>query len=245
LIARHRVELLPASPTFLNLLLLSEAYRRHDLSSLRVISYGTEPMPQATLDRLRAAFPSATLKQTYGLIELGVLPSRSRGNDSVWMKMGGNGYDLRIVDGILQIRADSAMLGYINAPSPFTEDGYFITGDMVEVDGDYFRVLGRRSELINVGGEKVYPQEVENAILRIPNVADVVVYGERNPLMGNIVCARVVQEEPEPKAAYVARIRTALQRQLAPYQRPVRITVTSDPAVTERLKKQRVGFQSE
>lgn len=241
LIERHRVELLPASPTFLNLLLLSEAHKRHDLSSLRVITYGTEPMPQSTLNRLQSAFPGVKLKQTYGLIELGVLQSQSKGNDSLWMRMGGGGFETRVVDGILQIRAESAMLGYMNAPSPFTDDGYFVTGDMVETDGEYFRVLGRRSELINVGGEKVYPQEVEEVMMQLDNVADVVVYGERNPLTGNIVCARVVQREPESRAAYIARLRKQLKTKLQSYKVPVKIVVEEDPAVSERFKKVRAG----
>lgn len=241
MIERHRVELLPASPTFLNLLLLSDAYKRYDLGSLRVITYGTEPMPQSTLDRLQAVFPGVKLKQTYGLIELGVLQSQSKGNDSLWMKMGGAGFETRVVDGILQIRAESAMLGYLNAPSPFTEDGFFVTGDMVETDGEYFRVLGRRSELINVGGEKVYPQEVEEAMLQLGSVADVVVYGERNPLTGNIVCARVVQREREDKAVYIARLKKQLKARLQPYQVPVKIFVEQDPAVSERFKKVRAG----
>ena len=241
LIETHRVELLPASPTFLNLLLLSDAWRRHDLSSLRVITYGTEPMPKRTLDRLREVFPGVRLKQTYGLIELGVLQSQSRGDDSLWMKIGGVGFETRIVDGILQIRAESAMLGYLNAPSPFTDDGFFITGDMVETDGDYVRVLGRRSELINVGGEKVYPQEVEDAMLRLDNVADVVVFGERHPLTGNIVCARVVQREPEERAPFVARLKRELRPLLQPYQVPVKIMIEDAPAVSERYKKVRAG----
>lgn len=71
------------------------------------------------------------------------------------------------------------MLGYLNAPSPFTDDGWFITGDSVEVNGEYLKILGRKSELINVGGEKVYPQEVENIILELGNVREVTVYGEK------------------------------------------------------------------
>lgn len=245
LIERHSVELLPASPTFLNLLLLSGAYKRYDLGSLRVITYGAEPMPQSTLDRLHAVFPRVKLKQTYGLIELGVLQSQSKGNDSLWMKMGGAGFETRVVDGILQIRADSAMLGYLNAPSPFTEDGYFVTGDMVETDGEYFRVLGRRSELINVGGEKVYPQEVEEAIMQLENVADVVVYGEPNPLTGSIVCARVVQQYAESRASYITRLKKQLRARLQPYQVPVKIIVEEDPAVSERFKKVRAGHVGE
>ena len=190
LIESNHVEVLPTSPTFLNLLLLSRAHTRHDLSSLRTISYGTEPMPPALLRRVNQAFPGVRLHQTYGLIELGVMRSKSRSNDSVWVKLGGEGYQTRIVDGLLQIRAQSAMLGYLNAPSPFTDDGWFMTGDAVEVDGEYVRIIGRASDLINVGGEKVYPQEVEDTILEISNIADATVFGERNAIIGNIVCVR-------------------------------------------------------
>src|SRR5215813_819760 len=173
LMERHQLELLPASPTFLNMLLLSRAYEGRDLSALRLITYGSEPMPPATLAGLRAAFPQVELRQTYGLIELGVLRAKSQGSDSLWVKVGGDGYDLRVVDGILQIKADSAMLGYLNAPSPFTEDGYFITGDRVDLNGEYMRFLGRESELINVGGQKVFPAEVEEVLLESELVEEV------------------------------------------------------------------------
>jgi long-chain acyl-CoA synthetase len=77
-IAMHRVELLPTSPTFLNLLLLSEEQQRHDLSSLKLVTYGTEPMPERTLLKVNTAFPEVKLLQTYGLSELGILRSQSR-----------------------------------------------------------------------------------------------------------------------------------------------------------------------
>jgi acyl-coenzyme A synthetase/AMP-(fatty) acid ligase len=109
-IERHRVEVLPTSPSFLNLLLLSDAHRRHDLGSLRLITYGTEPMPESTLHRLHEEFPTVTLKQTYGLSELGILRSKSRDDGSLWMKVGGEGFETRIVDGKLEIKASSAML---------------------------------------------------------------------------------------------------------------------------------------
>jgi len=178
LIEQHKVHLLPATPTFLNLLLVSGAHRHHDLGSLKVISYGAEPMPQATLDRLRAAFPDVQLLQTYGLIEVGVLRSKSRENGSLWVKVGGEGYQTRIVDGMLQIKTTSTILGYINAPSPITADGWFMTGDAVEQDGEYLRILGRKSEIINVGGEKVYPSEVESVIQEMDNVLEATVYGK-------------------------------------------------------------------
>ena len=107
------------------------------------------------------------------------------------MRIGGEGFQTRIVDGILHIKAESAMLGYLNAPSPFTNDGWFVTGDSVVQDGQYLQILGRKSEIINVGGEKVYPAEVENVIQQMDGIAEVTVYGEKNPIVGNIVCARV------------------------------------------------------
>src|SRR4030095_13708529 len=123
-----------------------------------------EPMTDSTLARLRQVFPTVELKQTYGLSELGIMRTKSRGSDSPFMQVGGEGYETRIVDGILWIRADSAMLGYLNAPSPFDANGWFNTGDEVEVCGEYLRVLGRRCEMINVGGEKVFPAEGEGIL---------------------------------------------------------------------------------
>ena len=117
-IEKHGVEVLPVTPSFLNLLLASGAYHDYDLSSLETISYGTEPMPDTTRQRLTDLFPHITLHQTYGLIELGVLRSQSKTSDSPWVKIGGEGYEVRVVDGLLEIKAESAMLGYLNAPSP-------------------------------------------------------------------------------------------------------------------------------
>jgi acyl-CoA synthetase (AMP-forming)/AMP-acid ligase II len=240
LIEEHRIELLPTSPTFLNLLLLSEAYRRYDLSSVKVITYGTEPMPLSTLRRVKELFPGVKLQQTYGLIELGVLRSKSKSDDSLWVKVGGDGFQTRVVDGILQIKAESAMLGYLNAAGPFTEDGYFVTGDAVEVDGEYIKILGRKSEIINVGGEKVYPQEVENAILLFDNVADVIVHAERNLVTGSIVCASVTLKRPEDGKGFAMRLKTFLRQHLHTYQIPVKINVQEAITISERFKKVRV-----
>ena len=237
LIEKHQIELLPASPTFLNLLLISEAYQTYDLSSLQIISYGAEPMPLSTLKRLQTLFPTAKLKQTYGLIEVGVLRSKSKSGDSLWVKVGGEGFQTRVVDGILQIKAQSAMLGYLNAPSPFTEDGWFNTGDEVEVDGEYIRILGRKSEIINVGGEKVYPAEVESVIQEMDNVAEVTVYGEKNPITGNIVCAKVSLVRDEDHKAFTRRLKKHCRKRLQSYKVPVKVTVADEGQHSERFKK--------
>ena len=237
-IARHRVELLPTSPTFLNLLLLSEEHTRHDLSSLQLITYGTEPMAPATLRKVHEAFPSVRLLQTYGLSELGILRSQSRSSDSLWLRVGGEGYETKVVDGRLFVRARSAMLGYLNAPAPFDADGFFDTGDLVEVDGEWLRFLGRKSEVINVGGNKVYPTEVENALLDLDNVEDVVVRGEPNPLTGQMVVAAVRLKSAEAPAAFKTRMRLFCQQRLSAFKIPVKVQF-ADTLHSERFKKVR------
>jgi len=239
-IQAHRVEVLPTTPSFLNALVRSDAMDRFDLGSLRRITYGTEVMPQQTLDRVARAFPDVVLQQTYGLSELGVLRSKSRPDGSLWVQVGGDGFRTKVVDGILWIQSDYAMVGYLNAPSPFDAEGWFDTQDVVEVDGDWLRILGRDSDLINVAGQKVYPAEVEQAILELPNVEDVAVHGEAHPLLGQIVVAKVVTTEPETAAALKLRIRQGCASRLAAFKLPTKVLlVDRDDLYSVRLKKKR------
>ncbi len=238
-IEKYRIDLLPTSPTFINLILLSEAYKRYDLDSLKTVTYGTEPMPESTLKRFHELFPETRLLQTYGLSEVGILRSKSKSSDSLWVKVGGEGFETRIVDGILQIKAQSAMLGYLNAPSPFTEDGWFHTGDAVEVDGEYIKILGRKSEIINVGGEKVYPAEVESVIQEMEQIADVTVYGEKNPITGNIVCAKVSLSQDEDPRKLTSRLKKFCRERLEAYKIPVKVKIVDKQQHSERFKKMR------
>jgi acyl-coenzyme A synthetase/AMP-(fatty) acid ligase len=240
-IARHKVELLPTSPSFLNILLLSGEHRRHDLSSLQLITYGTEPMPLSTLERLHEALPDVKLLQTYGLTELGILRSQSRSGDSLWIKVGGEDFETKVVDNRLRIRARCAMLGYLNAASPIDADGFFDTGDLVEVDGEWLRFLGRESEIVNVGGSKVYPAEVESVLLEMDNVADAVVTGEPHPLLGQIVTATIRLIEPEPLAAFKVRMRRFVAERLVSFKTPARVRLTSESLHSARFKRTRTA----
>jgi long-chain acyl-CoA synthetase len=227
------------SPSFLNLLLLSETYAEYDLRSIKYITYGAEVMPAPTLAKCASVFPGVTFLQKYGTTEIGTMRSKSERQDSVWVKIGGEGYEWRIVDGILQIKSDSAMLGYLNAPSPFTSDGWFITGDSVERDGENLRILGRTSDIINVGGEKVYPPEIEEVICELENIADATVYGEKNQLLGNIVCAKIRLAKPEPVEELLKRLRAHCKMRLDKHKVPLKITVSNDQQVDARSKKMR------
>jgi acyl-CoA synthetase (AMP-forming)/AMP-acid ligase II len=131
------------------------------------------------------------------------------------------------------------MVGYLNAPSPFDEQGWMNTQDVVEVDGDYIRILGRRTEIINVGGEKVYPAEIEDVLMRMENIRDATVYGEKNPITGNIVVARVNLVAPEPLAALKNRMRSFCRERLAPYKIPIKVEITDEAQFGARYKKAR------
>jgi acyl-coenzyme A synthetase/AMP-(fatty) acid ligase len=238
-IAEHKVQILPTTPTFLNMVLISRAYERYSTETLELVTYGTEPMPLQTLQRLNAALPHVRFKQTYGLSELGILPTRSRSNETLWLKLGTAGFEHKIVDGILWVRSEMAMLGYLNAPAPFDADGFFNTQDMVETDGEYIRVLGRRSEIINVGGEKVYPSEVENVLLEISNVAEATVTGQASPITGMVVKATVQLVEDENEQSVRRRVRQYCRERLEPFKVPVVIVVSSEAQHSERFKKVR------
>jgi len=242
LIEKHRVEVLPTSPTFLNLLLLSEEYRNYDLSSLKIVTFGSERMPEFLLERLEREFGDVRFIQKYGVTELGSPASRSKHNDAGWIKIDSEQFQTKIVDDILYIKADTAMIGYLNAPdSPFTRDGWFVTGDAVERKGDYIRILGRESEIINVGGEKVWPAEIEEVIQMMPEVEDVVVTGLENPITG-----RMIQAEVKLKAAtsdersdFRKKMRKFCKDRLLPFQIPQKIVLRDQSFHGGRFKKMR------
>lgn len=236
-IETYKVELLPATPSFLTLMLASNLQNQFDLSSINRITYGTEVMPQSTLDRLSKVFPNVILQQTYGLSEVGVLGSQSRDDGSLWMRIGGEGFQTKVIDNVLWIKSQYAMVGYLNSPSEFDADGWFNTQDQVEADGEYFRILGRVTDLINVGGQKVYPAEVENFILQVGNIKDVAVFGERHALLGQIVVAKVVLESPEAVESVKKRIRIACLGKLASFKVPAKFILAEGSLHSARQKK--------
>jgi acyl-CoA synthetase (AMP-forming)/AMP-acid ligase II len=194
-------------------------------------------MPESTLRRIHEVCPHATLQQTYGLSELGILRSKSESSDSLWVKVGGEGFETKIEDGTLRIRAESAMLGYLNAPSPFDNEGWFDTQDLVEQNGNYIRFLGRRSEIINVGGNKVYPAEVENVLLQMSNVEDATVFGAPNPITGKMVVARVKLRGPEDASDFRKRLRDFVSGKLERFKTPAKIEIADDNQFSSRFKK--------
>lgn len=236
-IQKYKIELLPTTPTFINLILISKAFEIYDISSLQVVSYGTEMMPESTLKAFNQLFPKISLKQTYGLTELGVMRTKSESNDSLWLKVGGEDYETKIVDNILHIKAKTSILGYLNAPTPFDNEGWYNTGDKVEQKGDWIRFLGRESDIINVGGQKVYPAEVESVLMQIENINEASVFSKKNPIMGNIVGAKIILEKEESIQDVKTKIRKFCKDKLEAYKIPAYIEIAKETHVSERFKK--------
>ena len=198
-------------------------------------------MPESTLGRLNLIFPDVTLAQSYGTSELGVPRVKSFDSRSTWIRIGGEGFETRVVDGQLEVRSGTAMMGYLNAPSPFDKEGWYATGDAVETDptGEFYRILGRRSELINVGGEKVAPAEVESVLMGAENVMDVMVGSAPNPILGKMIVARVVLRSPEPLVELSRRLRVFCQGKLSNYQIPVKFEIVNEFEQTSSGKRWR------
>lgn len=215
---RDKVEILPATPTYLQFLLLSGELDGADVSSVRVIPHGAEAMPQALRRRLKNAFPNARLYQRFGLTELGAVPVEEDPMDpSVLLMKPVPGFSWRIEDGELWIQSPSRMLGTIEDGPVSPDDTWHHTGDLVEMaPSGGLRILGRREFMINVGGLKVIPEKVEALLLSQEGVRDASVYGIPNPLTGEAVCAEVVYAGEPDHMALLSELRRAAQRKGLP-----------------------------
>ncbi len=236
---KHRVNILPASPTMLNLILISGAWLNHDLSSVKIITYGTEPMPEGLLLKLNEALPGTRFMQTYGTSETGISKMSSKSSTSLRVKFDDPDTEYRIVDGELWIRSKTTIMGYLNAPMErFTEDGWFKTGDLVDQDEEgYIRFAGRNNEIINVGGLKVLPQEVESVLMKIPVIDNCVVYAEKSPITGNMVAADIQLKKGTDEKEARQVIRTFCHQNLDRYKIPVKINFVESIEFNDRFKK--------
>ena len=194
LIEKYKVIVLPASPTFLNLLIISDSHNKFDLSSLRMITYGTESMPESLLLKLRGIFKRVRFLQTFGTSETGITQMKSKSSESTFMKFDDPDSDYKIIDGKLFLRSNTQISGYLNASmESFDCEGWLYTGDLAEESDDgYIKIIDQSKEMINIGGEKVLPTEIESLLLEMPEIEDCTVYGEANPIMGQSVKVKVV-----------------------------------------------------
>jgi acyl-coenzyme A synthetase/AMP-(fatty) acid ligase len=190
-IESEKVQVLAATPSQLQLLMLSGAFAHFDCASLEAVVYGAEPMPAPTLQRLREQLPKVQFEQRFGMSELGTLPVRSDPEDHTALYLDPP-HRWKVEDGELYLSTTGRMLGTLQ-DGPLPEEGWFATGDLAEqTPQGSIRILGRLNTQINVGGLKVLPERVESVLLEIPGITDACVRGEPDPLTGQRLVAELV-----------------------------------------------------
>jgi len=240
-VRENSVELLPTTPTFLRMLSLYPGIEGRLGSSLKIISYGTERMDQPTLHRLCDQFPEVDFRQTYGMSELGILRIKSKSRDSLYMRVGGECVNIKVVENILYIKSQNRMLGYLNAPSPFDDEGWYCTKDIVNQDEDgYLTIIGRDSEVVNIGGLKFMPSEVESPLLEMSFIRKAQAFSRANPITGQHLEVKIELEDnsldDEQLGQLRKRITSYLTEKLPKHMLPSRITF-ADINVSHRFKK--------
>lgn len=245
-VERERVTSVLLVPTVLKRVLADPALAEHDLSSLRIIASGGEPVPVTAIEDARRMLPSCALLQCYGMSEFPTMMLYLDAPDAI-RKIGSVGRacsaaQIRVVDaegadvppgtvGEIVCRSPATMLGYYGKPdatSATLVDGWLRTGDLARVDEEgYVYISGRSKDMIISGGLNVYPAEVERVIAQHPAVLEAAVVGVSDPKWGEIGDALVVLR---PDASLSdGELLAYLKEQLANYKIPRRLTFTGDP----------------
>jgi acyl-coenzyme A synthetase/AMP-(fatty) acid ligase len=194
----------------------------------RYVRLSGEIADQAILDHLRAAFPGADVAHAFASTEAGVafdVGDGFAGFPASYLGRRGD-VEMRVADGSLRIKSGRTALGYLGdgAPPLCDADGFVDTGDMVELSDGRYHFVGRRGGVINIGGQKVHPEEIEAVINRHPDVQMSLVRARKNPITGAIVVADVVvTSEHAPLDALKGEILDACRGTLARYKVPAAI----------------------
>jgi acyl-CoA synthetase (AMP-forming)/AMP-acid ligase II len=214
-----------------------------DAIAPRYIRLSGEIADQAILDSLRARYPGARIAHAFASTEAGVGFDVNDGLAGFPASLVGAPGHVRIsVDGgSLRLQSARTSRGYLDdTAAPIADDDGFVdTGDMVERRGDRYYFLGRRSGVINIGGLKVYPEEVEAAINRHPSVRLSRVRAQRNPIVGSLVAADVVLDRDadgtECTREILQNCRAVLPRHMIPAT--VRIVAALEIAAAGKLAR--------
>jgi len=215
----------------------------------RYIRLSGEIVDQAILDNLRATYPQASVGHAYASTEAGVgfdVNDGLEGFPASYLEAPDAEVEMKIEDGSLRIRSQRTASNFIGVGNIDLKggDGFIDTGDIVERRGDRCYFVGRRGGIVNVGGLKVHPEEVESVINAHPDVRMSLVSARRNPITGAIVVADVVLAgKAEPDVARRDAIKTEIldicRESLAQHKVPVTIRFVPGLEVTAGGKLRR------
>lgn len=243
ILRKHRPTALIAIPSLFNALLHSKQATADDFKSLRFIVSGGEPLPAAVFDGFLERF-NLKIEQGYGLTETGPVTNWCRPHEhrenSVGMAIPD--VDEKIVDpdgnvlgpnedGEVCVRGPNIMKGYYKLPDltaeVFDDEGYFKTGDMGRLDDDgHLYITGRIKEMLIIGGENVFPREIEEVLNKHESVHDSAVIGVEDPSRGEVALAFV--ELVEDATFDEMSLRTHCREHLAQFKVPREIRVLDE-----------------
>ncbi|QTE29865.1 AMP-binding protein [Pengzhenrongella sicca] len=224
------VTALSATPTLWRQMLQSGATHGWALTQLTL---GGEIADQKVLDALAAEFPGARVTHVFASTETGAafgVRDGLAGFPASYLEVAPGGIRLRIVEGILQVHSPAASVA--------GPDGFASTGDVVEVSGDRVLFRGRSSGIVNVGGSKVWPEDVERLLRTHPHVLDAVVSARVNAFTGSILVATIV---PGPGAPgdLAKTIRAWVKTRAPGHHVPAIVTAVPALAVSSAGKAER------
>ncbi len=240
----RRVTHISGTPSHWRRVLMSRAATRFTPAYVRLSG---EIADDSILGALKELFPNARVGHAYASTEAGVGFEVNDGQAGFPASLLGerdDGFAMKIEDGSLRIRSQRAARRYLgrNAPKLRDQGGFIDTGDMIERRGERCYFIGRRGGIINVGGSKVHPEEVEAVINAQEGVRMSLVKARKNPIAGAIVVADVVLESAGPGEEIVRdAILAACRAELAPYKTPAIIRFVPKLAMTTAGKLARDG----
>ena len=198
-------------------------------------------MPESLLKKLKDSFHSVKFLQTFGTSETGIAKTVSESSSSNFLKFDDPNQEFKIVDGELWLRSKTQILGYLNhSNETFTKDGWFRTGDLVEItENGFMRIIGRSKEVLNIGGEKVLPVEVESVILEVSSVQDCLVSGIPNSITGQMIIANILLKEGFEKTVEKINLKKHCKNRLDAFKVPSKFVFVNSIAFSDRFKKKR------
>lgn len=234
-VEKYKVSIIPTTPTMLNLLILSGEIPKHNISSLKIITYGAETMSEELLKRVNLTFKDVKIFQKFGTSETGSFSTKNLSNDSLFIKIDDKNVSYKIIDNELYLKTNTQILGYLNTDEKL-ENGWFKTGDIVVKSGKYLQIIGRKKEVINIGGNKVLPSEIENTIMKLIGIKDVVAYGKESLITGQMLCVDIIADENITKKDIIDICKNNLEK----HKIPTQINLKQEIRINHRYKKQRL-----
>ena len=231
---KSKVNCLSATPSLWRKLLMDNTFKTLEMSQ---VTLGGEIADQTLLNMLAKSFPKARISHIYASTELGVgfsVTDKMSGFPLSYLKAGYRGIDIRVINDRLYLKSSN-----LPKDRDSNQDGFYDTGDLVSIRNDRVIFLGRANGTINVGGNKVSPEKIENLISSIPRVNEVVAKGRRSSVLGSIIECEIVADNDRDLADLRKDIQKTCKMALAPFEVPAIIKFTKSLPISRSGKLQR------